>query len=148
MTALSEFQRLECPGLWREGPEAQRRDVIVSFGDASLVISDTREQALTHWSLAAVERLNPGARPALYGPGAEDGEVLEIEDEVMIGAIAKVIGAIERARPRQGRLRAVLLGSGLALVVGAMVFWMPGALRRHTVSVVPPTLRAEIGQRL
>lgn len=149
MTALSEFERLECPGLWREGPQAQRRDVIVSFGDASLVISDKNEQALTHWSLAAVTRLNPGTLPALFGPELDaEGEDLEIDDEVMIGAIARVTSAIERARPRPGRLRLVLLGGALAAVIGLGVFWMPGAIRRHTVSVVPPTLRAEIGQRL
>ena len=49
MTALTEFQRLECTGLWREAPEAQKREVIVSFGDATLVLSEARSQrALTH----------------------------------------------------------------------------------------------------
>ncbi|MBC58567.1 MAG: hypothetical protein CL814_16745 [Confluentimicrobium sp.] len=148
MTALSQFERLESSGLWREGPQAQRRDVIVSFGDASLVISDTRERALAHWSLAAVTRLNPGVMPALFGPGTDAEEVLEIEDEVMIGAISKVTAAIEKRRPRPGRLRLIMLGSSLALVIGLLVFWMPGALRRHTVAVVPPTVRAEIGQGL
>jgi len=147
MTALSEYQRLECSGLWREAPEAQRRDVIVSFGDASLVISDSNATALTHWSLAAVVRLNPGESPALYSPGADSGEELEIDDEIMIDAIGKVISAIERARPHHGRLRLTLLGTALALVLGT-AFWMPGAMRRHTVQVVPPTVRAEIGQTL
>ncbi|MHC0054543.1 hypothetical protein [Actibacterium sp. D379-3] len=148
MTALSEFERLESPGLWRDGPDAQRRDVIVSFGDASLVISDLREKALAHWSLAAVTRLNPGESPALFSPDGGPEEVLEIDDDVMIGAITKVTAAIERTRPRPGRLRLVLLGSSLALVVALMLFWMPGALRRHTVAVVPATIRAEIAQGL
>ncbi|MCV2882905.1 hypothetical protein [Actibacterium sp. XHP0104] len=148
MTALTQFQRLEASGLWREYPGAQRRDVIVSFGDASLVIADMREVALTHWSLAAVRRVNPGESPALYAPGPEDSELLEIDDDVMIDAIAKVMTAIERQRPRPGRLRLVLLGASVALVVAMLLFWLPGALRRHTVSVVPPSVRAEIGQSL
>lgn len=148
MTALSQYQRLECPALWREAPGAQRRDVIVSFGDASLVISDHNDAALTHWSLAAVERRNPDTLPALFSPGTDSGEELEIEDETMIAAIGTVIAAIERARPRPGRLRQVLLGSALALVIGLLVFWMPGALRRHTIQVVPPTVRTEIGLEL
>jgi len=148
MTALSRYQRLECPGLWREAPGAQRRDVIVSFGDASLVISDHNDAALAHWSLAAVERCNPGSLPARFVPGPESGEELEIEDETMIAAIGTVIAAIERARPRPGRLRQIVLGSALALVIGLLVFWMPGALRRHTAEVVPPTVRDEIGRQL
>lgn len=148
MTALSQYERLESPGLWREGPEAQRRDVIVSFGDASLVISDQRETALAHWSLAAVRRLNPGEHPALYAPGHSAEEQLEIDDDTMIKAIAKVMTAIERARPRPGRLRLALLGTSVALVAAMMIFWLPGALRRHTVAVVPPSVRAEIGQSL
>ena len=60
MTALPEYQRLECSGLWRDGPGAQRREVIVAFGDATLVIADARsDRALAHWSLPAVLRLQP-----------------------------------------------------------------------------------------
>ena len=61
MTALKKYQKLESPGLWRDAPEAQRREVVVAFGEASLVLSDPRTgSALSHWSLAAVHRLNPG----------------------------------------------------------------------------------------
>ena len=35
MTALRKYARLEASGLWRSGADAQRRDVIVSIGDAS-----------------------------------------------------------------------------------------------------------------
>ena len=56
MTALQKYERLEATGLWRETPDGQRREVVVSIGDATLVISDLNDTALTHWSLAAVER--------------------------------------------------------------------------------------------
>lgn len=148
MTALSQFDRLEAPGLWRDTEDTQRRDVIVSFGDASLVISDRNETALTHWSLAAVTRLNPGARPALFSPDPDSEETLEIDDEVMIGAINKVSAAIERARPHPGRLRVWLMGGAAVVLTGLAVFWLPDALRRHTASVVPPTMQSEIGARL
>ena len=147
MTALKKYQRLECPGLWRETPEAQRRDVIVSFGEASLILSDTRsESALTHWSLPAVSRLNPGEVPALYSPGAEQTETLELDDTSMIEAIETVRGAIAAQRPRPGRLRNTILSGTLALIVGLGVFWVPGALIEHTASVVPFSKRVEIGQ--
>ncbi|MBD3677285.1 MAG: hypothetical protein HUJ27_02670 [Rhodobacteraceae bacterium] len=148
MTALKEFQRLESPGLWRPSPGEQRRDVVVSFGDASLIITDTRDRALSHWSLPAVERTNPGEIPALYRPGPDAEEVLEIEDEMMIGAIAKVQGAIARRRPHPGRLRNILLGGGLLLVLALTLFWLPDAIIRHTASVIPQAKRDQIGADL
>ncbi|OIQ77202.1 hypothetical protein GALL_411060 [mine drainage metagenome] len=147
MTALKKYQRLECQGLWRETPEAQRRDVIVSFGTATLIIADDRsETALTHWSLPAVERRNPGVMPAIYAPGFEAAETLEIDDRVMIEALETVHQAVEAQRPHPGRMRNGLLGSGLALVLALGVFWMPGALVTHTARVVPPPKRQEIGR--
>ena len=62
MTALKKYARLEATALWRAGPDVQRREVIVSIGDATLVISDLKDQALTHWSLAAVDRAKPALR--------------------------------------------------------------------------------------
>jgi hypothetical protein len=147
MTALSEYQRLECPGLWRETPEGQRRAVIVSFGDATLVIADDRSnRALAHWSLPAVVRANPGKHPAIYMPGLEPGEELEIEDETMIAAIEKVHAILEARRPHPGRLRSVLMGGSVALVLGLGVFWLPGALIGQAASVSPFAKRVEIGE--
>ena len=44
MTALKEYERLECTGLWKENIDSQRREVLVSFGDNSLILRDTTEQ--------------------------------------------------------------------------------------------------------
>ena len=150
MTALSKYQRLEAAGLWRPAPDAQRTDVIVSIGDATLTITDMRDRALAHWSLAAVERANPGQRPAIYHPDGDPGETLELpENETeMVTAIEKLRGAIERHRPHPGRLRLVMLGLSLAAVVALGVFWLPDAARNHAVSVVPQVKRAEIGAAL
>lgn len=146
MTALTEYQRLECPGLWRETAEAQRREVIVALGDATVVISDMRsERALAHWSLPAVSRLNPGEMPALYAPGDEPGETLEIDEPAMVAALEKVHSIIESRRPHPGRLRMTVLGSILAGVVALGVFWLPGALVSHTAAALPFAKRQEIG---
>ena len=68
MTALTKYQRLECVGLWRLTASAQLREVVVGLRDTTLVLADPRtEMALSHWSLPAVERLNPGQMPALPG---------------------------------------------------------------------------------
>lgn len=150
MTALEEYQRLEASALWRPAPDAQRTDVIVSIGDATLTITDMRDQALAHWSLAAVERANPGKRPAIYHPDGDPGETLELaenEDE-MVKAIEKLRGAIERQRPHPGRLRLVMLLASVVAVVALVLFWLPDAARNHAVSVVPQVKRAEIGRAL
>ncbi len=147
MTALQEYQRLECTGLWRDGPEAQRREVIVSFGDATLVISETRSgRALAHWSLPATVRLPGPALPARFAPAMDAEEELEIDDEAMVAAIAKVHQLIEARRPHPGRLRRALLGGALAAVASALVFLMPDALVRHTAASLPFAKRQEIGR--
>ncbi len=148
MTALKEYARLESTGVWRESAEAQRRDVVVAFGDASLVITGRANAVLSHWSLAALHRLNPGKRPAVYTPGADAAETLEITDEEMVEAIEKVRSLIARRRPQRGRLRLWLLAGSFAVVAALLAFWLPPALRRHTVAVLPPATRDEIGADL
>lgn len=147
MTALKKYQKLESQGLWRDRPEAQRREVVVSFGEASIVLSDPRtDVALSHWSLPAVERLNPGHMPALYAPGLDAPETLELDDTDMIAALEQVRGALAFARARPGRVRlAVLLGS--VLVLGGLMAWVgPRQLVDQTARMVPEGARSRIGQ--
>ena len=148
MTALVEYQRLEATALWRETPDSQRREVVISLGDATLTISSMAETALSHWSLPAVKRLNPGKIPALFAPDATADELLEISEPDMIEALDRVLGAIEKRRPHPGRLR-VWLGGALSLVILLVcLFWLPGTLTNQTVRMLPQAGRAEIGQRL
>ena len=150
MTALSAYDRLEASGLWRASPQHQRRDVIISLGEATLTISDLNDQALAHWSIPAVARSNPGQTPALYHPDGDPGEVLELgaDEAEMIAAIDKLLTAVDRARPHPGRLRLISLALSIAAVVALCVFWLPGAVLDHTVSVVPKVKRQELGAAL
>ncbi|PTX54455.1 hypothetical protein C8N43_3270 [Litoreibacter ponti] len=148
MTALKEYERLESSGIWRESPDAQRRDVTVSFGDATLIIRDQTDTALAHWSLPAIDRINPGQRPALFRPGVDAGEMLELEDATLIDAIEKVRRTVARRRPHRGRLRLYIFAGLIAGIAALGVFWLPGALVRHTVQVVPDAKRVAIGTAL
>lgn len=148
MTALTQYQRLESSGLWRSAGSAQRREVVVAFGDATLVIADSAGRALTHWSLPALIRLNPGEIPARFSPDEDGTETLEIEDELMIGAIEKIRVSIERRRPRPGRLRNWIIGAVILAMAGLGVFWVPDALIRQTLRAVPQAKRIEIGATL
>lgn len=148
MTALRKYQRLECGGLWRETPQDQRRDVLVRFGEATLVLSDPKSgTAISHWSLPAIERINKGEEPPVFAPGPEASESLELTDPDMIAALGAVRHAVQAATARPGRLRGLILAGTALAVVLVGVIWLPGALVSHTASVVPPAQRADIGQR-
>jgi hypothetical protein len=148
MTALNEFSRLESGGLWRPDPQAQRREVVVSFGEATLIISDTADRPLTHWSLPAVERLNAGERPAIFTPAADAIETLEISDDLMIDAMEKVRKTVKRRRSKPGRLRNIGLLCAAAGIGALAVFWLPDALIQEAQNVVPAVKRTEIGAKL
>jgi len=148
MTALKEYERLESSGLWRADGAAQRRDVFVSLGDATLTISDAADTALTHWSLPAIERVNPGQRPAIFRPGSASDEELEIEDDALITALEKLHAVIEKRRPHKGRLRHFLTAGVLAAITAGAIFWLPGALVSYTVNVVPEATRLALGTRI
>ena len=148
MTVLAKYQRLEAEGLWRPHPEAQRRDVIVSIGDATITISAANGTALAHWSLPAIKRLNPGETAALYRPGEDSSELLELAEAEMIEAVEKVLRAIQRGSRHPGRgRRFATLAAGLAILSAAAV-WLPGAVVHYTASLVPDVARASIGASL
>lgn len=148
MTALKKYEKLEAAGLWRETPGSQKREVYVNFGDTSLVIRNQKNDILSHWSLPAVERTNPGNTPAIYAPNVDASETLEIEDSTMISAIEEVQAAIDRRRPHPGRLRIGILFAFSAVIAGLALLWLPGALERHVVRVVPFETRNQIGNRI
>ena len=148
MTALKDYIRLESTGLWRSAPDAQRLDVFVFVGHASLVIANKAEEPLAHWSLPAIERLNPGQRPALFAPAPDATETLEIEDPDMIAAIETVQKAVHKSDPKPGRLRLWIAGSVLCLIAVIAFFWLPGAVHRHTLKVAPDAQRERLGDQI
>lgn len=150
MTALRKYARLETTGLWRPVPDDQRREVVVSFGEASLVLTDGRSQMpLSHWSLPAVQRRNPGEMPAIYAPGADPmAETVEIDDTGMIDAIETVRAALARRRPKRGRGRLTVVLGTVGVIALAALLWLPGAVVGHTTRIVPFVKREQIGREL
>jgi hypothetical protein len=150
MTALSKYDRLEATGLWRANPDAQRREVVVSIGDATLVITDLNDTALTHWSLAAIERAPSDSPGAVFFPDGDPGETLDLDlsEAEMIAAIDTLRRAVARARPSPGRLRWLGAAVSVSAVAALAIFWLPGALIDHAMRVVPPVKEAEIGAAL
>lgn len=149
MTALTEYDRLEATALWRAAGESQRREVVVSIGEATVTIADLSDRPLSHWSLPAIERVNgTNESTAIYAPAPDTDERLEVEDETFIAAVERIQKALERGRARPGRLRAVLIGGAAAIAIGLGVFWLPDALIRQATTIVPSVTRADIGAQL
>lgn len=148
MTALKKYERLEAIGLWRENREAQLREVVVSFGAASLVLSDQNDMPLAHWSLAAVRVLNGDNKPTVYAPDQEADETLEIDDALMVDAIAKVRDTLQGRRSRPGRLRLIFGGVLLSALVAFIIFALPTVSANYVAKVVPEAQKRQIGQNL
>ncbi|MFN4056756.1 MAG: hypothetical protein ACK4HW_01055 [Roseinatronobacter sp.] len=149
MTALKKYAKLEGLGLWAPTRPDQRREVIVSLGDATLVMMDARSQiVLSHWSLAAVERLNPGKMPAVYSPDADHDETLELDDPLLIEALETLRAALDPPPGLLARLRRAALVGAVAVTAGLAVFVVPSALVEHTTSVVPLAKRTELGEAM
>lgn len=146
MTALDKYARLEALGVWREAPDAQRRDVVIKLGDSSLIIEESRSgMVLSHWSLPAVQRLNRGNKPAVFAPGSdENGETLEIDEALVIEALETIRAALAPQHPFR-RLR-LSLAVGAVVLTLAGLYWLPQILVDRTASAVPQAMRAQIGR--
>lgn len=145
MTALDDYLKLEAEGRYFDGVSDSHRDVVVSFGERSLVIVDYSEHVLAHWPLASLRM-----RDAILGAGTDvlpdpsSPERVVLEDPEMISAIAKVCPDVEMVTPQVApprRRRWVLLLLFLSLLGGA-AFWLPGQLGRLGDMVPPDRMQA------
>ena len=152
MTALEQYIRLEATGRWREASGEDWREVLVSFGNATLVLSDFSERPLTHWALAATKRVDDDADAALYAPDTETEERLEVSDAQMIEAIAEVT-AHAREQSRIGRRGGRHIGRYIAallavLVLAGIAVFGPDLLRARALALISPAQSELITQDL
>ncbi len=148
VTVLAKYQRLEAEGIWHRSPDEQRRDVIVSIGKTTITISTLNEAALAHWSLPAMERINPGEMPALYCPEGDSSETLELAEDAFVEAIEMVLKSVRRRQGRLGKVRRLFVLALMIAVLGGAMLWLPGAIARHTASLLPDVARVSIGMSL
>lgn len=128
MTAIDKYTRLEALGQWREGPDAPLREVVVSFGNATLLLSDLDENPLCHWAMAATFRLSLDGAKAVYTPDTEGFEILEIDDAEMVVAIAQVSRAAVNTKRRTPWSRWVFFGF-VVVIVAAVFYATPSMLQ-------------------
>ena len=126
--------------MWREAPDAQRREVVLSLGRTALLVKDLNDNVLAHWDLHAIDRLNPNQFPAIYSPGATESETIEITDPHMIDAI-DVFHAISHKPMRRSRLRKRFAFACFAVIIATGAYFgmtlLPNALEDQAVLVTP-----------
>ncbi len=144
MTAIDKYTRLEALGQWRESPELPPLEVVVSFGNATLVLSDLDENPLCHWAMAATSRLTLDGANAVYTPDTEGYETLEIGDAEMVEAIAQVSRAAITIKRRTPWLRRVFL-TILLVTVGAIFYVAPSMLQGQAVRMTGPESARKLG---
>jgi hypothetical protein len=149
MTALDRYVRLEALGLWRETEDLRPREVIVSFGRTTLLLSDLAEKPLGHWALAGVTVLRRDRGATIYTMTPGSGETLIIRDPDMVAAIAAVADTrLATAGMRPPRRRRLLGVIGAVIVLGAAALLLPALIRAQAVRMVPPELALEFGDRM
>lgn len=116
MTALDQYQRLEAVALWRSSPDEDPREVVVSFGNATLTLMSMEEEPWGHWSLAALEELGSDEHGLVLTPDPDCQETLSLDDRDMISAIRAVRGDAQREIVERRRIK-LLAPTLLFLVV-------------------------------
>lgn len=152
MTALDRYAKLEAVARYLDGPAAAAREVVVSFGERSLVIMGLNDKPIAHWPLASLRALGPpGQPPVELVPDAASDERLVLDDREMAAAIREVCPDLHAAPPAPERRgwpgRALAAGALAALLAAAgWAVWpmLPGSL----LDLVPPEREAALGEAL
>ncbi len=141
MTALGKYIRLEAEGEWREAATTPPREVLLSFGKASLVISDFSENPLTHWALRAIERIDEVEGMVIFAASEDAQETLAVRDTEMIKAIEAISRDARTPGGRRRNLGRPVLFGALAVLVGSAVLWGPQLVREKTLRLIAPEQR-------
>jgi hypothetical protein len=150
-TALARYARLEAVGLWREAPGAPQREVIASFGTATLVLRDHRDGTLGHWALAGIRALATDASGRVVYAMAPDGhETLAIGDREMIEAIDAVTATVHEAGSETALRRNRRWLVGLALVAALAALGATGTRVAEDVvaKLLPENAAARLGEEI
>ncbi|MCF6272377.1 MAG: hypothetical protein L3J37_04180 [Rhodobacteraceae bacterium] len=147
MTAIDKYIRLEAIGWWYEPGRQEAREVIVSFGDATLQLADMKDVPLTHWALRATARIGTRGTAVIYSADPEHHEVLEISDPDMIRAISAVSSALDHRPPPAGRKRWIWRGVALLAALAALS-QSPPLIYSMAGLIAPPARMATVSARL
>lgn len=147
MTALAQYAKLEAIARYFDGESATPREVVVSFGERSLVIMGMDEVAIAHWPLASLRAIGPRRSSSVQiVPGHDSDERLVLTDRLMLDAIGEVCPELYR-RPvdRRGMRRAFAWAGGAAASVVLIVFVLVPMLSAQLAELIPPKREQQLG---
>jgi hypothetical protein len=150
MTAIDKYLRLEALGHWRERADALPREVVVSFGRSTLVLTDLDDRPLGHWALAGIAVVGRDGAATVYAMTPGGGETLTIRDPEMMQAIAAVarpaLGPSVKPAPPRRRVPVGPLLGAVALI--ALGYALPRGIAAGVARLMPPEQAAEYGDRM
>ncbi|MEM9139112.1 MAG: M48 family metallopeptidase [Pseudomonadota bacterium] len=150
MTALDDYAKLEAEARYFDGQSAAPIEVILSFGERSLVIMGLDDRALAHWPLASLRALgDAGEKTVQLVPDPASDERVVLDDAEMIRAIKAVCRDLyEKKADRRGVKRVMVWGAAAAASVALIVFVLVPALADRLADYVPPERERALGDSI
>ncbi|HUS55406.1 MAG TPA: M48 family metallopeptidase [Thermohalobaculum sp.] len=147
MTALAKCAKLEAEARYFDGESAHPRNVILCFGERSLVIMAVDGTPIAHWPLASLRALGQRSDSAVQlVPQRDSDERLVVLDRQMLSAIGAVCPDLHhRPVDRKGVRRAVLWAGGAAAALTVIVFVLVPALAEQLAQLIPPDREQQLG---
>ena len=137
MTAIKKYQILESKGFWIESKGKEVKEVIISFGKSSIIISDTNATPLDHWNFNSIVILQKRTTSTTFSPGPEREEKLIVKDEEMIEAMTIICEHSKiPSKPMLKFNHVIKLVISLLLVF--FFFSLPSMLRFITLYIIEP----------
>ena len=141
MTAIKKYTRLESSGLWKESRDSEFIEVLISLGKTSVVLSDYKDNPLTHWSLGAIKLISQDQQETIFSTNFDDGERLCISDVHMINALLLFIQKDDKKSiKRETYLKIFWIVLILFLSISGLYF--PSKFRELSSSIISRSLSA------
>ena len=150
MTALDDYAKLEAAARYFDGVSARPREVVLSFGERTLMIVGYDDLPIAHWPLASLRGVgDPGGRVTQLVPDLASDERVALDDPEMIDAINRVCPNLYHRPPSRRKLRRVAVWSAAALASVALILLiLIPALADRLAVYVPPEREQALGDAI
>jgi Zn-dependent protease with chaperone function len=147
MTALTKYAKLEAEARYFDGESAHPREVVLCFGERSLVIMGFDDVVIAHWPLASLRAIGQRKDSAVQlVPQRDSDERLMLSDRQMLNAIGAVCPDLyHRPVDRKGVRRALLWAGGAVTSLALIVFVLLPALAGQLAQLIPPEREQQLG---
>ena len=138
MTAIKKYRILESKGLWIDKKDTSPKEVIVSFGKSSIIISDDDAIPLDHWNFNSIMVTHKNLTRTTFGLGLDREEELIIHDEEMIEAITMICAQGKISKEPVLKFNHLVKSLALLLTI-LFIFSVPTILRLITLDIIKPS---------